>query len=103
MSTVLDAARQNPYLLLYAYLAAANLTGFVVTALDKLRAKRGTWRTRERTLVLFSVFGGGVGTLLACYLFRHKTKHHRLLAGIWCFTVLWTAAMTALFLWLHLR
>lgn len=78
-----------------------NLITFSVTAIDKFRAKHGMWRTRERTLVLFSVFLGGVGTLLAFYLFRHKTKHYRLLFWIWFFTVLELCGTVAAVIFLH--
>lgn len=88
MKAVFDFIDQNPVNAIIYALILWNLITFILTAIDKFKAKHGMWRTRERTLILFSVFAGGVGTLLAFYIFRHKTKHYKLLFWIWFFTVL---------------
>lgn len=56
-------------------LAAVNLLAFALYGLDKWKAKRDAWRTRESTLLLVAALGGSVGALLGMELFRHKTKH----------------------------
>ena len=43
--------------------------------LDKQKAKRGKWRISEKTLFLFAIIGGSLGSTLGMHLFRHKTKH----------------------------
>lgn len=43
--------------------------------IDKRKAIKGTWRTKEKTLLLMSIFGGSLGGLIGLYVFRHKTKH----------------------------
>ena len=48
---------------------------FLLMGMDKLKARRGSWRIPERTLFLFSLLGGAVGGTLGMYLFRHKTRH----------------------------
>ena len=63
-----------PRILFFVFLAISAVT-FVLYGVDKSRAQRGKWRVSERTLLLFSFFGGGAGGLCGMYLFRHKTRH----------------------------
>ena len=51
-----------------------NLLTFLVYGLDKRAAKRNTWRTPERRLLLFGILGGAAGGLLGMLCFRHKTR-----------------------------
>ena len=60
------------YLLIY--LLIINLIGFFAMFLDKQKAKRDKWRIPEKTLFLFALIGGSLGTTLGMHLFRHKTK-----------------------------
>lgn len=61
---------------------AVNLVTFLLFWGDKVRAREGRWRIRERTLLLFSFFGGALGAWMAMVLFRHKTKKGRFRYGI---------------------
>jgi uncharacterized membrane protein YsdA (DUF1294 family) len=61
--------------LILAYLVVMSLIGFILMGVDKRRAIKGAWRIPERTLILQAFLGGGLGTLIAMYAFRHKTKH----------------------------
>lgn len=61
--------------LVLGYLVFANLVAFFLMGWDKQRAKKGRWRIRERTLLLWAVLGGSIGAFLGMQLFRHKTKH----------------------------
>lgn len=86
--------------LLYGFLicfALVNLIAMIVVIYDKSISKlpRGSIRRiPEKTFVRFSMFGGGLGTLLTMFLIRHKTKEHMgLLAKIALFTTLWCIAI----------
>ena len=63
----------NPWYFLI-YLIVINLIGFCIMGLDKYKAKKGKWRTPEKTLFSITLLGGGIGTTAGMYHFRHKTK-----------------------------
>lgn len=66
----------------YLYLLTLNIFTTLLMFLDKRKAKRHQWRISERNLILLSLIGGSVGTLLGMNLFRHKTKHIKFKVGV---------------------
>lgn len=56
------------------YLLVINLISLLAMYIDKKKAKRGSWRTKESTLFTLVLLGGGIGGIAGMYLFRHKTK-----------------------------
>ena len=56
------------------YLLIINLIGFLAMGIDKLKAKKNWWRIPEGTLLMITILGGGVGSILGMYTFRHKTQ-----------------------------
>lgn len=64
------------------YLIFINIIGFLAMYLDKQKAKKGSWRIQEKTLMMITALGGGIGTLTGMYLFRHKTKKLKFTIGI---------------------
>jgi uncharacterized membrane protein YsdA (DUF1294 family) len=58
-----------------ALLVLMNLLSFALMGIDKLKAKRGSWRVPEKTLFLVTALFGALGGTLGMRLFRHKTKH----------------------------
>ncbi|MBH1939544.1 DUF1294 domain-containing protein [Mobilitalea sibirica] len=58
-----------------AYLIVINIIGLFIMGYDKQRAIKNKWRVPERTLLILSFIGGGIGTFLGMRLFRHKIKH----------------------------
>ena len=63
------------------YLLIINLIGFFIMGFDKFKAKKGYWRTPEKTLFTITLLGGGIGTIAGMYTFRHKTKKMRFTIG----------------------
>ena len=49
--------------LLY-YLIVINVVTFLVYGIDKWKAKQGSWRISEATLLILAVIGGSIGALL---------------------------------------
>ena len=64
------------------YLLAVNIIGFLIMGLDKWKAKRGSWRIPENTLFMFTILGGGIGTIAGIYAFRHKTQKKKFTIGM---------------------
>lgn len=64
------------------YLLSINLISFLAMGIDKCKAKKGKWRTQEKTLIMLVVFGGGIGGIAGMYTFRHKTQKPRFYIGL---------------------
>lgn len=64
------------------YLVIINLIGFLSMFIDKNKAKKGHWRTPEKTLLTIALLGGSIGSLAGMYKFRHKTQKARFFIGI---------------------
>lgn len=63
------------------YLVVMNIIGFFIMFWDKRKAKKGSWRTPEKTLFLITLLGGSIGTIAGMYTFRHKTKKLKFTIG----------------------
>lgn len=57
-----------------AYLVLLSLITFIAYDVDKKKAIKGKYRTKEKTLLSLSFFGGAFGGYPAMLIFRHKTK-----------------------------
>lgn len=64
------------------YLIVINILGFLVMGLDKHKAKMAERRIPENTLFMFTILGGGVGTIAGMYVFHHKTKKMKFKVGM---------------------
>ena len=64
------------------YLIVINIVTFVVYGIDKLKAKQGSWRISEATLLIFAVIGGSIGALLGMKIWHHKTMHKKFKYGL---------------------
>ena len=67
--------------LLY-YLIVINVVTFLVYGIDKWKAKQGSWRISEATLLIFAVIGGSIGALLGMKIWHHKTMHKKFKYGL---------------------
>lgn len=65
-----------------SYLVLLSLITFIAYGVDKRKARKGKYRTKEKTLLLLSFLGGAFGGYPAMLIFRHKTKGEH-----WYFTV----------------
>lgn len=63
------------------YLIVINVIGFLAMWIDKVKAKRGSWRIPEKTLFTITFLGGGFGTIAGMYTFRHKTQKMQFVIG----------------------
>ncbi len=62
---------------LLIYLLVISVVGFAMMGIDKRRAIKRQWRISERTLIITSFLGGGIGSFLGMLVFHHKTKHRK--------------------------
>ena len=67
--------------LLYHFVGI-NVVTFFVFGIDKWKAKQGSWRISETTLLLLAVIGGSIGAWLGMKVWRHKTMHKKFKYGI---------------------
>jgi uncharacterized membrane protein YsdA (DUF1294 family) len=61
-------------ILLALLLLLVNLVTLLRYRADKRRAAAGAWRVPESTLLGLALIGGTPAALVACRLFRHKTR-----------------------------
>ena len=81
------------------FLAIMSFVSVILYKSDKVKAKKGKWRIKERVLLCFGFFGGAIGALRGMKLFRHKTKHWY----FWAVNILGLIWQTGLLGWLILR
>ena len=86
-----------PYIISLIAMLIISIVALAAYGLDKRKAKKGVWRTKEAVLLGLGFCGGAVGALLGMKVFRHKTKH-------WYFWVVnllglaWQVALIVFFL-----
>lgn len=64
------------------YILGINVITFVIYGIDKLKAKKGQWRTPEACLLGLVVIGGSIGAYLGIKVWHHKTMHKKFKYGI---------------------
>ncbi len=70
------------FYLIVTYAVLINVITFGTYGLDKYKAKAGSWRTPEKTLLLLAAVGGSIGALLGMKVFHHKTMHKKFYIGV---------------------
>ena len=86
--------------ILWVYLGVISIVGFILPAVDKIKAQQGKWRISEKSLFTVSVLGGSVAMYISMRLFHHKTKHKRFMIGIPLIIVLQLAVVFAVWYFL---
>lgn len=64
------------------YLIAVNILAFLVYGIDKWKAKHGSWRISEATLLILALIGGSIGAWIGMKIWHHKTMHKKFKYGI---------------------
>lgn len=72
----------NFYNITLSYFFIISIIGFFSMGLDKHKARKHRYRTRERTLLLIAILGGSIGSYLGMQYFHHKTLHKKFTIGI---------------------
>jgi uncharacterized membrane protein YsdA (DUF1294 family) len=91
LSLLFDHAARTVYATMPAVPAmmlASSALGFLAMRIDKAQAAREGWRLSERSILWYSVTGGGPRVLSAALIYRHKTLHRALLIQVALATVL---------------
>lgn len=65
---------ENLTIIVLAILIVMSVVTYFAYAIDKRKATNGKWRTKEKTLLSLSFFGGALGGLMAMYGIRHKNR-----------------------------
>ena len=63
-------------------LIVINIITFLVYGIDKWKAKQGSWRISEATLLILAVIGGSIGALIGMKVWHHKTMHKKFRYGL---------------------
>lgn len=61
------------------YYIIINIIAFLIYGIDKRKAIKKKWRISEKTLLGISFLGGSMGSILAMFIFKDKTKHYQFL------------------------
>ncbi len=64
------------------YFIIINVIAFLAMYIDKKKAEKGKWRTKESTLLIIALIGGSIGAIIGMYTFHHKTQKPRFYIGI---------------------
>ena len=70
------------YMVAISYLLLLNGIAFVLFGIDKLKARKGSWRIPERSLLVVAVLGGSIGAWLGIKVWHHKTLHKKFSIGV---------------------
>ena len=68
--------------MLFYYLIVINVVTFLVYGIDKRKAKQGSWRISEATLLILTIIGGSIGAMLGMKVWHHKTMHKKFKYGL---------------------
>ena len=88
----------TPTNLTLAFLAL-NLLAFTMFGIDKAKARAGSWRVAESTLLMLAFFGGTLGAYAGRAVFRHKTRKQPFNSHLFTIAVVQVLALGALIGW----
>lgn len=70
------------------YLIIINIISFFIFALDKFLAIKHKNRVSEKNLLLISLIGGSIGSLVSMIIFRHKIRKPKFIILIPLFIII---------------
>ena len=88
---------QEVIFVLLGWFAFISLLTAIMTAADKIKAKKGSFRIPEKTLIILALLGGSVAEYSVMRLIRHKTLHKKFMIGLPLIIVFQLVLITALF------
>lgn len=81
------------YILLFGYLLFINILAFILFFIDKRHAVNHQTRIPETVLLWMARLGGGIGCILAMYIFHHKKKKPNFMIRIPLWIIIWMFAI----------
>ena len=72
-----------------AYLIVINIVAFILYGIDKRRAVNRQTRIPESVLLWMARLGGGLGSMLAMYIFHHKKKKAKFMFRVPLWIIIW--------------
>ena len=84
---------------LAAAFIAVNLGTFVLFGIDKAKARAGSWRVAESTLLMLAFVGGTLGAYAGRAVFRHKTHKQPFNSNLFAIAVVQVLGLGALIGW----
>ncbi len=83
MQSILPVLENNTLIFyIIIYIIVINIISFLTIWYDKYLARHHKWRISEKFLFIEAFLLGGIGTYIAMYTFRHKTKHTLFVIGV---------------------
>ena len=70
------------------YLLIINIISFVLMGIDKIQAIRNKQRISEASLLIISLIGGSIGTILSMIIFKHKIRKIKFLLLVPLFLII---------------
>lgn len=70
------------YAVIACWLGFISIVTAAVTVVDKIKAKRGSFRISEKALFILALIGGSVAEYCTMRLIRHKTLHKKFMLGL---------------------
>ena len=82
------------------YYAVINIIAFFMFGSDKRKAKKSEWRISESSLIMVSVAGGALGSLLGMQVFHHKIRKLKFQVLVPLMVIIHLALVSAVYMWL---
>ena len=72
------------------YLIIINIITFIAYGIDKYKSIKHKYRISEKTLIMLSILGGPLGSLMGMIIFHHKTKKKKFIILVPLILLIWT-------------